>query len=269
MSGRMTNLLETSEDVVTYLNFYIYELENSPDPVQKGKYAMAVSNYYEAVAICELLLDAEVDTFFHHLIRSAQTRKWLLEQSKRDKGYSPQALKASYIKPFFDAIVANQFNLAIEIARLSPKTCYPNVEYEDDFYYAHFLYKYLMKEHEDELIEILNKFYKVLEGMESARFKLCWTLLKKVTEGCKEAFNDLLSERELRIEKIRKHSSYGDGSDALFFPNSVVYLEGLAWLRLLDRAGAKMDYEYKYCPEIAKTTTYAPFKVTTFPGIPL
>lgn len=265
----MEDLAEISDDLVTYLNFYIYGVEQAPDPAERGMAAQAVSSHYEAVAICELLLDAGIDAFFHHLIRSAQTRRWLLQQSAREEGYPAKALKASFTRPLFDAIAANQFKLAREIAALSPRTWYPEVEYEDDFCYAHFLHRYLLGDAPGRLTPILDQFQVVLEEAPSARLGLCKVLLSRDPQAGEEAFLRLLDERTEKLDRLKKTSAYWDGRDALLYPNTVIFIEGLAWLRLLEAVGINLDDEYRYCPGLARVGGYAPFQATTFPGLPL
>jgi hypothetical protein len=265
----MTNLSIISEEIVSYLNFYIDGVLNANDPVQIGTYSVAVSNYYEAVAICELLLDAEVDEFFHLLIRSAQTRIWLLERSQREGGYSPKALKISNSTGLFDALAANQFKLAERIASLSPIEWYTDVEYEDDYLYTHFLHRYLLSDPISSLTSILDQMEVELDGDDFARLDLCHCLLEQRQVDCDSAFSALLEERRSEIEKIREHSVYA--TEAMFYVKSMVFVEGLAWLRLLERAGICMDVddEYPYCPSLARNADFAAFRVTTFPGIPL
>ncbi len=263
----MINLLEASEELVTYLNFYIYEIQNSHDPAQRGSSAMAVSQYYEAVGICELLLDAEIDGFFHHLIRSAQTRKWLFQQALDTEGYPTKVLKASFNQPLFDAIAASQIELAREISKLSPDTYFSDVEYEDDFCYSYFLHRFLLGSPKKELNNILNRFEEVLEGDESPRLDLCRLLLDPDPRASEEAFLGLLEERKEKMQEFEDFSSYSD--DALFYPNKNIFIEGLAWLRLLEDVGISMNDEYGFCPSIVRRREYGAFEVTTFPSIPL
>lgn len=263
----MEELAEIGEDLVTYLNFYIYQVEHATDPEQQATGAVAVSSYYEAVGICELLLDADVDAFFHHLIRSGQTRKWLLQQSA--DSIPPKALKVSNVKPLLAAIAADQFDLAREIAKLSARKWFSGVEYEDDFCYAHFIHRYLIGDPKEDLSAILDRFKQVLEDTTSSRLALCQVLLEEKRSDFEKAFLQLVNDREDKIEKIKRESAYWDGRDALLYPNTVVFLEGLAWLRLFKHVGVVLDDEYRYCPRLARKDEYSAFVVTTFPYLTL
>ena len=264
----MQPLAEIAEDLVLYLNFYIEQVENTTDPEERGGAAVTVSAHYEALGICELLLDGVIDVFFHQLIRSAQTRKWLLERSKTDT-FPDKVVKASLVRPLCDAIAANQFTLARDIAALSPTAWLRDVEYEDDYCYAHFLHRYLLDDPQPALEGILTQFERSLEGGDSPRFRMCSTLLHTHHDQVGEAFHQLLEEREEKIENVKATSAHWDGGDPVLYANASVFVEGLAWLRLLERKGMTMDDEYRYCPSIVRTTNYAPFQATTFPGTAL
>lgn len=263
----MSDLASMCQNIVGILNFNITSAENSPDPGPSSLYADGVVNYYAAVAVCELLLDADVDEFFHDLIRSAQTRKWLLERAQNEQGLSPKALKASNTMGLFAALAANQWDLARQIARLAPTACSPGVEYEEDFYYADFLHGFLLGRDQDALAGTLEKLEEVLQGDPLAELGLCKTLLQPSAEEAKEALESFLSTRQVDNEHKKEKTALG--TDAKFIVLSLVSIEGLAWLRLLEHVGIPTEKEYPMCPGLARKTTYAPFVPSSFPGVPL
>src|SRR5689334_10291581 len=91
----MERLDEVSGELVTMLNFHIDGALKSTEPLQQISNADAAGVYYQGTGICELLLDAEVDAFFHHLIRSAQCRLWALERGQKLSAPPLKLLKAS------------------------------------------------------------------------------------------------------------------------------------------------------------------------------
>ncbi|MEK6750492.1 MAG: hypothetical protein AABY83_15035 [Pseudomonadota bacterium] len=263
----MANVAESCEEIVTYLNMHVDAVVSSSDDAQIAKHSVAVSEYFEAVAICELLVDAEIDLFFHGLIRSAQTRKWWLLRVKSGASCPRGVAKVSGIHPQFSALIVGQLSLAKEIAALSGDAWLSDVEYEDDFCYGHFLNRYLLDAPKVELEAILTRFEVALEGQESIRLALCRNLLMPDKEVCEANFLTLLANRKKFLAKIEEQSAYA--SDALYAPNSAIFIEGLAWLKLFERVGVCLEGEYMYCPSPARSTTYAPFKVDGFPGLPL
>jgi hypothetical protein len=260
---------DNCEQIFTYLNFYIDTARHSDNPADQCRAASTVSKYYEAAAICELIVDMETDGFFHHLIRSAQTRLWLLELSMSKFVTPLEAIKTSEISPFLAAIVANQMLLAKNIADISPTDWYSEVEYEEDYLYARFLYQYILKRPNNELVTILENLENALDGESTSRLSLCKGFLEKKEDECKEAFENLLSDHEKSLRYTKENLSRA--RDALFYTESAVYIEGLAWLRLLDQVGIHLDNldSYKYCPKVARDAKYGVFEAKYFPEKPL
>src|SRR5580658_1329084 len=129
----MEDLSDSAEDLVTYLKFYLAGAIASNDPAERAGAADAACTYFQGVGICELLLDAEVETFFHHMIRSGRMRRWLLREAQGQDGYPEKVLKSSNTRGVLAALVANDWTLAGDIARLSAQSWNQRVEYEDDF----------------------------------------------------------------------------------------------------------------------------------------
>lgn len=265
----MEDLLDIGDDLCTYLNFYILDIEKTNDPELVAAAAATISDHYEALGIVELLVDANTKDFYNHLIRSAQTRRWLFSHIDLEKRLPDKFVKASRVRPFLAAITANQFDLARDIARLSSSIWKPDWEYEDDFLYAHFLHKYMLHNSANELKVILSDFEGVLEGQESTKLKLCNLLVNPDGSAAETIFEELIAEREVHIENLKIHSAYWDGGDAVIMPNTLVYIEGLAWLKLLESVGIRLNDEYRFCPSLVRGIIIEPFEVTTFPAVPL
>jgi hypothetical protein len=251
------DLADIAEELIIYLRFHVAGAMDAPDPDAVATAADSACTYYQAVAICELLLDAEVDAFFHHMIRSARSRKWLLERAATTAGFPPKPTRASNGKGFFAALVANDWALAKQIADLSPRQWQPTMEYEDDFWYAHLLHRIAAGDAEPALNGALAEYARALEGDEPPRFRLCRALLARTEEPALEAFADLLEDRRKELETMKKTSLLA--TDDLFPPFAAIYVEGLAWLRLLARAGIATEVEYPFCPSLARAEQYAPF----------
>lgn len=104
----METLDDASQELVTLLNFHIEGAVESSDSIEQISNADAVYVYYQGVGICELLLDAEVDGFFHHLIRSAQSRLWVLERCQALGAPPLKLFKASNTGGLHAALAARQ-----------------------------------------------------------------------------------------------------------------------------------------------------------------
>jgi hypothetical protein len=253
----MSDLASVADDLVVYLRFHISSALRATDPEAIAVAADSACSYYQGVGICELLLDAEVDAFFHHMIRSARSRRWLLRRARLQPGFPDKLLKASNTRGLFAAIVANDFALAKEIAELSANSWNRRVEYEDDFVYAHLLHRVVAGDPPPLLGGILANYRRVLEDVETPRVRLCTGYLEASQDLALEAFVDLLEERRAEMETMKKTSVLA--TDELFAAWSAIYVEGLAWLRLLTRTGLETEAEYIFCPSLARVGQYAPF----------
>lgn len=262
---RLPSLSTIAEDVCSLLESAIEGATLASDPRALGEQADAVCTYYQGVGICELLLDAETDAFFHHMIRSAQTRRWLLERCARlPPDQLPDVAVASNTRGLFAAVLARQWGLAADIARLSPATPRRDTEYEDDFWYARALHLILLGAPKADVEAALASFATALQGDESPRLDLLRALLARDAGAAAKGFEALLEEREAKLAKMKKDSALS--RDSLFKPFSAIYVEGLAWLALLERAGLPTEPEYTFCPSLARLKKYAPFQASTFPG---
>lgn len=262
----MDDLADISEDLVEYLKFYVGGALHSADPGESAGAADAACTYYQGVAICELLLDAEVEAFFHHMTRSGRIRRWLLRKSQGDGGYPAKVVKASNTRGLFAALVANDWSLARDIAALSSPTWNERVEYEEDFRYAHFIHGILKGDDEAAATGLLGEYLSSLDGDESPRYRLCASLLASPAEApalALGAFADLLAARREELQRLRATSILA--TDELFGPFSAIYVEGLAWLRLLDQRGIMAEAEYVYCPSLARSTRFSPAPAEGFP----
>lgn len=264
----LIDLSEIGADLATYLAFYIGEAQAATDPADVAAAAMTVSAYYEGLALTELLLDANTDAFVHHLTRSGQTRVWLLDRVERTPE-AAKALKASYLRPFVDAIAAGQWGVARAIATRETDEWTPRHEYEDDFAYAHALHRIVRGDGPEEARVVLDRFERVLEGASDPRLDLCRVLLDPDQAAADEAMHDLLDQHADRVEALKEESEYWEEGDALIYPSVFVFVEGLAWLVLLERVGLVMDDEYRFCPGLARHIDPAPFDPQPFPSLPL
>jgi hypothetical protein len=258
----MGELAEDAEELVTYLGFHIDNLGQATDPEDIAVAADSACAYFQGLGICELLLDAELDPFFHHMIRSGRSRRWLLRRAQKQAGFPVKILKPSNTRGLFGALVAADWALAKEIADLSAQRWDDQWEYEDDFCYAHLLHRRLAGDPEPVQRALLGEYARALDGDEPPRFRLCRGLLDRDGEATAAAFTDLLADRR---EEMKELGNSVMGSDELFGPFSAVYVEGLAWLRLLDQAGLPTESEYPFCPSLARVTEFGAYVPGGFP----
>jgi hypothetical protein len=261
----VTNLLELHDQLLLYLNFLIEFVERDPSIQSIGKRCHEISRHYRALGICSLLVEGDIDEFFHNLIRSAQTRQYFLDRCRQENYLSDFYLAASFNGPFFDAVAANQFQLAGAIARLSPQEWHERDEYEDDFAYAHFLHGLVLNQTEGlaQGPAILERFERALEGPLSPRLAVCKAMLTRDTDDFESAFGELLAAREAEMAAARLTVA---AEEETFEPESGVFVEGLALLKLAGRLGVTPAPEHTMCPSMARRTDYRPFVPDGFPN---
>jgi hypothetical protein len=257
----MRELAEDAEDLVTCLNFHIDNLSQATDPDDIAVAADSACTYFQAVAICELLLDDEVDAFLHLMVRSARTRLWLLRRAKGQVDYPGTIMKPSNTRGLFAAVLSKDWMLAREIAELSPTVWDDQIEYENDHRYARFLHRRLAGDPVPVQRTLLHEYARSLDGDEPPRFRLCRALLDADRAEARKAFADLLHERKAELEELAETQ----GGDELFTPLASIYVEGLAWLRLLEAAGLPTKKEYPLCPRLARPDTVPPYVPDGFP----
>ena len=263
---------DTVEDLLSYANMLIETAIAQDSVVSMGKLCNDISSHYRAIGLCGLLLHADTDLYFHALIQSALTRKYYLDRCIAENHLSDPARKSSFVAPFLDAVAANQFTLASQIADLSTDAWLEGYEYEDDFAYAAFLHEFILfnATSRDKLQGILDRFERALEGNADPRFELCKALLSANEIQFEEAYYDLLNEHDNRMSEIadpKLDSSLA--KEYTFEPNRWIFVEGLAMLRIADKLELHTEREYKYCPSIARMSDYAPFVPQAFPNLAL
>lgn len=210
------------------------------------------------LAIIALLSDANINLYYHHLIRSARVRINFLKKYQGQHSHNFFRLASSRNEPLFDAMAANDFERSSRIATLSPKQWFTNAEYEDDYEYTQFLHNIIVSGLQDfsKLQSIMDQFENVLSGISSARFDICCSFLKIDQDLFDQAFENLILERENQIvEELNRARMV----DAISLADHKIFIEGLALLRLAEKNGFVTQKEYRFCPEIARMEMSKPF----------
>jgi hypothetical protein len=242
----LLDLSEIGDDLAAYLDFHIGEARAARTAADRARAAQAVSAHHEALAIVELLLDANLDGFAQHLARAAQVRLWLLASPPESD--AARGRRASYDAPLHAALAAGRFDLARQIASASADAWMPRAEYEDDFCYAHALHGHLLGR---ETAEVLDRFEAVLDGGTDHRLGLLRALAARDAAGAAASFADWMDDRAQRVEDLKASSGFWDGADPIVYASAFVSIPGLAWLRLLAEAGIPPADEFRACPAMA------------------
>ncbi|MFH0926007.1 MAG: Imm49 family immunity protein [bacterium] len=229
-----------------------------------GSLCEGIYHQYRSLAICKILMDGDTDGFYHDLIRSAHIRLYYLSRCHNENYLTNPRIVASRSEPFFDALAADQLEIAAKIGLLSAQEWWPEDEYEDDFYYAHFIHRYITFDPgiKNELEAILTRFEKSLQGDASARLEVCKGFITRDQQAFDAAFYQLLDERTSQIE-LDQDTALGE--EMTFQTERHIFIEGLAILKIAEKVGFTMQQEYLYCPAIARLPMKTPFPDDGYP----
>lgn len=221
---------------------------------ERGGALEELSRYFQGLAICHLLENADTEQFRENLVRSGHARRYFLLQSRGQGNRDDRRLAVSHTEAFLDVLAAADLWLAREIANLSVVTWNPAWEYEDDFAYYHFLHTLILSIDEPDdmrLGEILTQFEKALEGASSQRLEICMALLERDEELFDESLLGLVDEMQEAYDARRDAlESY----EFLFWPRSFVSTEGLALLQLAGLLDMPTREAYPLCPSSVRLT---------------
>ena len=264
------NLEDSLEAIVEYTNLLIDAAIRQESAAGTGNLNMNISRGYRGMGIYDLLINASTDGYFYGLIQSALTRKHYLTRCQQESLLDEPGRVASFADPFFDALSANQFNLARQIANLSAPRWMEGSEYEDDFAYARFLYDLVSLEVSPEpgLQGLIEQFQAALEGKSSERLELCRALLARDQGAFDTAFASFLEAYQKLYEETARSANSAEAREFAFEANRRVSVEGLAILRIAESLGLRTEEEYILCPSLVREVNYQ-FVSESFPNLPL
>jgi hypothetical protein len=231
----------------------------SPDarPEELGALSEEVTHKLKAAAIIVLLTKADVDGYCHNLIRAGNARETYLQRMHETQRFDDHHFCAGRLEGFLAACAAEEFILARSIAALSPGAWRSGHEYEDDFCYAQTLFNLISANRDDVAIAALCKRWELaLGGAPGARLAVVRACLQRDVQAFDEAFNDLLDER---AAKIGQDIARGQLEEPPVIAERLVYIEGLALLRIAARLGIALQPDYRYCPSLVLQSMQKPF----------
>lgn len=243
-------ILENIEPLAYEIAFWSQALENVDYPNdQLGGVALEVSERFRTLAIL-LLLTGDATAFCFNLSRSGQARAAYLRRMQQSGIVDDHHQGAGRYPPLVDAISAGDFETALTIADLSPREFLQGHEYEDDYCFGQMLHILVSRTEDTEsFISITDRFEKYLGDDADARLGLCIALYNQDQKQFDESFDEFLNERSERIESDKAR---GQIESSTVVAIRTVYVDGLAVLRLADRANIRTQAEYLYCPSFAR-----------------
>jgi immunity protein 49 of polymorphic toxin system len=203
------------------------------------------------IGVATLLADGNPQGFFLNLCRAAENGRRLLSLFRARKLTPPPA---SWNTPLLAALAAGNFPQADAIAAASTTTWqHAEVrEYEDEFLWAVILQQLArLKPPPAATVQgLIARLEKVNKKEYGSRCAVARALLASDAKEFSKAFSAARLEYEIRIEAEAK--AFGTPVTS-FAPHRFLWLEGLALLRLAERAGLALEEaDYRYCPPLAR-----------------
>ena len=257
----MFDLTSLYQDIESMVDFSLEQLAKASSS-ELGPLCEELYVFYRTAGIAALLLDLDIDRFYHMLIRSGLIRVFLLQKSTQEDKKLSRFCKLTKVNGFFDSVAANRFDVAEKITVLSPQKWIERYEYEDDYCYILFLHNMIRGGEKSLKEKIIYRFEKILEGESSPKYDVCYALFKQDNQYFDDAFSDLIDLWTDEIEFQKKSISR---NEVEFAAARHIYIEGLALLRIAEMVGIETQDEYQYCPKEARLPMRTPFPNTGFP----
>jgi hypothetical protein len=236
---------ESFEELAAEVGFCLDNIRH-PDCVIKhaGRFYERAAECLRAHAILRVLFDAKPEKFSNDLVMSGQARRGYLRRCRAD-GFSDHYGARARTGSLLDALAAGDFELATDIAQLSPDRFQAGDEYEDDFCYQLFLGSCAAGEPAASRTAVLARFGAVLGNASPTRFEVCRAIDARSANDFAEAFEALLRERKAEVAK--------DGAvkeDLVAAIGAQIFVEGVALLKVARREGIAVHDEYPACPQM-------------------
>jgi len=212
-----------------------------------------MSRVHRMIAISYLLTQVDMRAFQQHLRQSAETRQRLLLLPGRHQTPPGRFQSTGNVDPLFDAIVAGEEELALEMAHQSPETWQEGYEFEDDFYYGRFLHL-LLQGGVDSIPAraVLAQWRNAFGQDDPPRLQICEALVSLDDARFEGGFQALLQLREAQFRAKEKESVFLRDPDR-YWTERVICIEGLALIRLATRFGISPPPEYPCVPAIVRS----------------
>lgn len=201
--------------------------------------------------VCSFLLDGDPRPLFTNLMQSAGVCMAVLPTLDDAQKVT------SHTKPFYDAIAGGFWDAAAHIARASRSTWNRSKEYEDDFLFVWFLMQhFFLGAPEADCRAIVAAHEAAAEGEDQAHRDVCLALLEKDAPRFDAALRKLVDERAATVEGLVEREAMPEEAWSWLRYFS---LEGLALVKLADRAALPIARSYLHISEALRPNPTFPF----------
>jgi hypothetical protein len=252
----MPNLMSLRSDAAAELGRLLERFQPREDRATLLAQLDTIVLDLHTIAVATLLVDGNPQGFFLNLCRAAENWRRLHTLLHSRKLAPPPTTK---LTPLLAALAAGHFELADALATAPTSERLVGEEYEDEFLWATLL-RHLARQTPPNMPTVkalLTRLRKANKKEYGHRCDLVLALLARDRDSFAKAFEKARLEYELATEK--RAASFTTPVTA-FAPHRFLWLEGLALLRLGERAGfALEETDYRYCPPLARVPMTAKY----------
>ena len=252
----MPNLMSLRSDAAGELGKLMERFQPGADRDTLLSHLELIVRDLHIIAVATLLVDGNSQGFFLNLCRAAENWRRLHGLLRSRKLAPPPTTKTV---PLLAALAAGHFELAHALATAPTAERLEREEYEDEYLWASIL-RLLARQPPASTTAVkplVTQLHKANKKEYGNRCDLVLALLAKDRDTFAEAFEKARLDYELKTEK--QAANFASPVTA-FAPHRFLWLEGLALLRLAERAGFVLeDADYKYCPPLARVPMTAKY----------
>lgn len=200
--------------------------------------------YFHVLGVTTLLLDASPQHLFYQWGCAAENwRRLLLHLRGQGAALPPTSDHA----PLLGAVAAGYWELARGLCQVSA-TERGEEEYEDEFAWARLLQELIVLPAGETLSEeVLQRHRPALEASQPDRLEVLLALMARDRNRFADALARLAPRHAAELEALEATASPEERAAHRF-----IWFEGLALLRLAERAGLTVEAPLLYCPPLAR-----------------
>jgi hypothetical protein len=244
----MLNLRALRQDAADALEDLLEAVAPGMDRALLVQFHDELTDAFLTISAGSLLLDGSSDFFHLNLVRCAENARRLLALMRHRRLDLPPA---SRNLPLLAAVAVGDWERAEAIAALSRDTrAVGDDEYEDEFLWARALQLLSRAQPDAAAVEAqLASLERAGPDEHLDRIAAVRALLRPDADAFEEAFAAAVFAYGTETEERSKSLATPVTG---FAPHRFLWYEGLALLRLAERAGIAVPGEHRYCPRLAR-----------------